>query len=232
MNVRSQKKQPGLFVIYDPAVAGSPKRRETNEARSARTRGKVLDATIECLLELGYAGTTTTLISERAGVSRGAQLHHFPTKAELVAAAVEHLANRLGQDLQQQAAALPADGDRITAAIDLLWSRFSTPLFPAWLELWVAARTDPELAASLQPVEERLKTAIERQSRTMFAVPAPNRADYELIAQLTFYLMQGLALDRVLTRESPRRRARREASAIEGWKRVVAAVLDGRLIGV
>jgi len=77
-------------------VAASAKRRQTNEARSARTRGKVLDATIDCLLELGYANTTTTLISERAGVSRGAQLHHFPTKAELVAAAVEHLATRLG----------------------------------------------------------------------------------------------------------------------------------------
>jgi len=213
-------------------VAGSTKRRETNEARSARTRGKVLDATVECLLELGYAGTTTTLISERAGVSRGAQLHHFPTKAELVAAAVEHLAKRLGEDLQEQAAALPADGDRVTAAIDLLWSRFSTPLFPAWLELWVAARTDPELAASIQPLEERLKAGIEKQSRAMFAAPDHDSADYEVIAQLTFYLMQGLALDRVLTHENPRRRARREASAITGWKRAVAALLDGRPIGV
>jgi AcrR family transcriptional regulator len=213
-------------------VAGSTKRRETNEARSARTRGKVLDATVECLLELGYAGTTTTLISERAGVSRGAQLHHFPTKAELVAAAVEHLAKRLGEDLQEQAAALPADGDRVTAAIDLLWSRFSTPLFPAWLELWVAARTDPELAASIQPLEQRLKAGIEKQSRAMFAAPDHDGADYEVIAQLTFYLMQGLALDRVLTHENPRPRARREASAITGWKRAVAALLDGRPIGV
>jgi len=198
--------------------------RETNQARSARTRAKVLDATIECLLQLGYAGTTTTLISERAGVSRGAQLHHFPTKAELVAAAVDHLADRLGQDLQRQTAALPADGDRATAAIDLLWSRFSTPLFPAWLELWVAARTDRELAASLQPVEQRLKAGIRRQSRTLFAAPPHDDADYELVAELTFYLMQGLALDRVLGHESSRRRARREVAAIAGWKRAVAVL--------
>ena len=211
-------------------MAANDKRRETNEARSARTRAKVLDATIDCLLELGYAGTTTTLISERAGVSRGAQLHQFPTKTELVAAAVEHLANRLGEEMQAQAAALPADGDRVTAAIELLWSRFSTPLFPAWLELWVAARTDAELAASLRPVEERLKAGIEKQTRTMFAAPGDDGADYELIAQLTFYLLQGLALDRVLGHEDARRRARREATTIGGWKRAVSLVLTAHLI--
>jgi AcrR family transcriptional regulator len=199
--------------------------RQTNEERSARTRGKVLDATIECLLELGYAGTTTTLISERAGVSRGAQLHHFPTKAELVAAAVEHLAQRLGEALQEEAASLPSDGDRVTAAIDLLWSRFSTPLFPAWLELWVAARTDPELAATLRPVEERLTAGIQKQGRAMFA-PDDAGADYETIALLTFYLMQGLALDRVLGQESPRRRDRREGAAVAAWKQAVETLLD------
>ena len=203
-----------------------PRSRQTNEERSARTRGKVLDATIECLLELGYAGTTTTLISERAGVSRGAQLHHFPTKGELVAAAVEHLAQRLGEALQEEAASLPSDGDRVTAAIDLLWSRFSTPLFAAWLELWVAARTDAELAATLRPVEERLTAGLQRQGRAMFAGPDDGGVDYEVIALLTFYLMQGLALDRVLGQESPRRRGRREEAAVAAWKQAVEVLLD------
>src|SRR5947209_4358819 len=140
--------------MLTPVADRETRIRRTQEERSAATRGKLLDATIDCLIELGYAGTTTTLIAERAGVSRGAQLHHFPTKAELVAAAVAHLASRLGEDLQQRAANLPPNGDRVTAAIDLLWERFSTPLFPAWLELWVAARTDPDLAACLHPVED------------------------------------------------------------------------------
>jgi len=201
-----------------------PRSRQTNEERSARTRAKVLDATIECLLELGYAGTTTTLISERAGVSRGAQLHHFPTKGELVAAAVEHLAQRLGDVLQEEAASLPSDGDRVTAAIDLLWSRFSTPLFAAWLELWVAARTDPELAATVRPVEERLTAGLQKQGRAMFA-PADASADYEVIALLTFYLMQGLALDRVLGQEGARRRGLREEAAIGAWKQAVEILL-------
>ncbi len=204
--------------------------RQTNEERSAHTRAKVLDATIDCLIELGYAGTTTTLISERAGVSRGAQLHHFPTKAELVAAAVEHLANRLGQDLQQQAATLPADGDRISAAIDLLWSRFSTPLFPAWLELWVAARTDPELAASLQPLEDRVKKALQKQTQVMFASTTGAPVDHVLAAQLTLYLMEGLMLSRVLGHEQPKARDRREAAAVAAWKRMLPDVLEGRRV--
>ena len=206
--------------------------RQTNEERSAQTRAKVLDATIDCIIELGYAGTTTTLISERAGVSRGAQLHHFPTKAELVAAAVEHLANRLGEDLHARAAALPPDGDRMTAAIDLLWSRFSTPLFPAWLELWVAARTDPELAASLQPLEGQVKRALQRQTQMMFDSSNESSADQALAAQLTLYLMEGLMLSRVLGHENPRARTRREAAAIEGWKRVLPEVLDGGRVPV
>ena len=218
-------------MSYADAMTDAAKRvRRTQEERSAATRAKLLDATIDCLIELGYAGTTTTLIAERAGVSRGAQLHHFPTKAELVAAAVEHLASRLGDDLRQRVAKLPPNGDRVTAAIDLLWSRFSTPLFPAWLELWVAARTDPDLAARLHPIEERLRNAIQRQTDALFAVPAGASERPALAAQLTLYLMQGMMLDRVLGHESARARARREAAAIAAWKRVLAQVLDDRRV--
>src|SRR5687768_9891437 len=107
--------------------------RRTQEERSAETRGRLLDATIDCLIDLGYSATTTTVIAERAGLSRGAQLHHFPTKAELVSAAVEHLTRKIGEDLQKDVERLPDNGDRVSAAVDLLWSRFSTPMFPAWL---------------------------------------------------------------------------------------------------
>ena len=67
------------------AAASKPRRRRTQQERRAATRAALLDATIECLVEYGYAGVTTTKIVEHAGVSRGAQVHHFPTKAQLVA---------------------------------------------------------------------------------------------------------------------------------------------------
>ena len=62
------------------ARAAAPAARRTQQQRSDETRAALLDATIICLHEVGYAGTSTTLVSERAGVSRGAQTHHFPTK--------------------------------------------------------------------------------------------------------------------------------------------------------
>ena len=72
--------------------------RVPQEERTRVMRQRLLDATVECLVERGWSGTSTTLVSQRAGVSRGAQLHHFPTKAALVLAAVEHLCEGRGAE--------------------------------------------------------------------------------------------------------------------------------------
>ena len=75
----------------------------TQAERSATTRQALLDATIACLVEEGYANTTTARVAERAGVSRGAHLHHFQTRSALVAAAVEHLRVRRAEELMAAA---------------------------------------------------------------------------------------------------------------------------------
>jgi len=212
------------------AVPTTPKTRRTQEERSAETQRKLLDATIECLIELGYTATTTTEIAKRAGVSRGAQMHHFPTKADLVAAAVEHLANMIGEDLQREAAKLPANGDRISAAVDLLWSRFSAPLFPAYFELAAAARTDPELRRSLLSLEKRVRSAIDRRCREIFGEAVTEGPGYATAVDLTIRLMQGMALDRSLSQASQRARKREEALLLATWKRVMPAVLSGRAV--
>ena len=77
------------------------------EERTRVMRARLLEATVELLVERGFSGTSTTLVSERAGVSRGAQLHHFPTKNDLVVAAVEHLTEVRGAELAAAAAAVP-----------------------------------------------------------------------------------------------------------------------------
>jgi AcrR family transcriptional regulator len=114
--------------------------RRTQEERSAETRARLLDATIASLVEVGYASTTTTAVCERAGVSRGAQVHHFPRKQDLVVAAVAHLAARRAAELRRRAEAVPdANGaDRIDALLELVTDAFGGPLFDAALELWVA----------------------------------------------------------------------------------------------
>ena len=209
-----------------PRLTRDGKVRRTQEERSAETRARLLDATIDCLIDLGYADTTTTVIAERAGVSRGAQLHHFPTKAELVAAAVEHLTRRIGEELLRETARLPADGDRFSAAVDLLWSRFATPLFPAWLELLVASRTDPELRKRLNAVEERLAHSIQRRTDELFGDAIRQAPGYALAIDLTLGLMYGMALQRVLAPSGGRRSKPREAAMVSAWKEIVPSLLE------
>ncbi len=184
------------LLRLDPRLSAAPRRRRTQAERSAATRRLLLDATIECLVEQGYAGTSTTSIAERAGVSRGAQVHHFPSKAELVAEAVEHLADRRLDELGRAAATLPAGAERPRAALDLLWSMHSGPLFDAAAELWVAARTDAAMRERLIPVEARLSASILELSRGLFGSPAADRAWFPTAIRLALNSMIGLGMTR------------------------------------
>lgn len=114
---------------------------------------RLLDATIDCLVRYGYAGTTTTRVTELAGVTRGAQVHHFPTRADLVAAAVRHLALKRTELGFEKIDAVRAADDPLEAALDLLWEVHQGPINDATIEMWVAARTDPDLKDQLTKVE-------------------------------------------------------------------------------
>src|SRR3954454_4839854 len=95
------------------------------EERTRAMRQRLLDATVECLVEFGWSGTSTTLVSQRAGVSRGAQLHHFPTKADLVLAAVEHLSDARREELRAAATDLPTGRRRTRAVLEMLATHFT-----------------------------------------------------------------------------------------------------------
>ena len=176
-------------------VAALPRR--TQAERSAATRVRVLDAAIACLQELGYARTSTPEIARRAGVSRGAQLHQFPTKVELVTSAVEHLFERRRAEFVEAFALIPADSHRATAAIDLLWSMVQGPTFDAWLELVVAARTDDELRPAVASMTERLGATIEETFRALFPPPPTPDPFYDVAPRFAFALLDGLALHRI-----------------------------------
>src|SRR3954469_18119150 len=164
----------------------------TQAERTASTRTRLLDAALDVLTEQGYAATTTVEVAKRAGVSRGAQLHHFPTKAELLAAAVEHLYARRRQECRPAVTAMPDGVDRIDTAVDLLWSMFSGPTFPAWLELQVAARTDAEL----RPLVEELNSrgAVDEQAIFHDVMPLPDPEVENAALTFAFTVMNGLAL--------------------------------------
>ncbi|MEM9669120.1 MAG: TetR/AcrR family transcriptional regulator [Pseudomonadota bacterium] len=116
------------------------------EKKSCQTRVALLKATVACLSEAGYARTTTQLVAKQAGISRGAMLHHYATKADLIAGAADYIMYRRLDDLYQQIVKL-SDRQRVDEmkGLEIYWSSIVTEEYQAFLELLIASRTDPEL---------------------------------------------------------------------------------------
>lgn len=188
--------------------------------RTRAMRARLLDATIECLVERGFARTSTTLVSERAGVSRGAQLHHFPSKNDLVVAAVEHLTDVRRSELAAAARALPSGARRTRAVLEMLGDHVTSPVFSAALELWVAARTDPGLAAAVGPLERRVGRETHRLTVDLLGADESRPGVRELI-QATLDLVRGLGLADTLGHDAGRRRR-----ILDRWASVLDAALE------
>ncbi len=175
--------------------------RRTQEERSATTRLAVLDATVACLIEHGYAGTTTTAIQERAGVSRGALTHQFPSKNELLAAAIVHLAGVRAAEMVESATAMPTAADPLEAGLRALWATFNTDLFAAAIELWVASRTDDELHETLIAAEREIARQYQQTGAAMFAGVA-DRPGFGRGMESVVIHMRGAALTGILRRSA------------------------------
>ena len=140
--------------------SGGRSERRTQAERSAAMRLRLLDATVECLVTYGYAGTTTHRVAELAGVTRGAQIHHFPAKEDLVVAAIEHLAQQRARVTIREVGRIRESPDPAAAVLDFLWEVHQGPIVVATLELWMASRTDPVLAKHVQRVEPVVNGAL------------------------------------------------------------------------
>lgn len=191
---------------------GASKRERVPQAERRRvTRGKLLDATVESLIEVGYPRTTTVEVGERAGLSRGAQLHHFPTRADLLVAAIEHLADERSREFEAELGARLEKGDEpIGAMVDMLWATFSGPLYWAVIELMVAARTDPELLEKFETFERSIGGRI---STAFKELTGRGDRDARIAVEMTLYFMRGLAMERIFRDNDAHHR-----DLIERWK--------------
>lgn len=194
-------------------------RRRTQEERSAATRALLLDATIDCLVERGYARTTTAEIVKRAGVSRGAQVHHFPTKGDLVAQAIVHLSRKRREELRRELAASTPNGDRVSLAVDLLAKSFSGPLFFAAMELVVAARTDAELRPGVRAVEEDAEEGIRELCREVFGPEAIRRRAFRDALEMTVRLSAGIAMAHMMRGDG------NDKELLAAWKKVARPLM-------
>ena len=196
MTVRVTQRPEG---IRTGSKSGKPRR--TQAERRATTRAALLEACADCLLEQGYAGLTTSAVVARAGVSRGAQAHHCSTRAELVVAALRHVADQRAAEVIDELPVPPKDAtEAVAQLIDALWRLHTDRLFPALMELWLAARTDTQLRVALSDFERELT----RRVVTFCGQRMPElaqRPDFGSFLATVLAAMRGLAIVGFLDRE-------------------------------
>ena len=162
--------------------------------KSAATRIQIADAAIHCLVKYGYANTTTPRIAEEAGVSRGAMMHHFANRLNVMQAAIEHLHKKRLLAFQRAAVSSPAGPNRIHDALMGYWNQVTNPLFLAFHELAVAARTDPGLDQILKTARQAFYREWYRLAIDVFPEWQTNRKNFNLALALTQNLLEGMAI--------------------------------------
>lgn len=187
--------------------------RVSQAERVEAMRARLLDATIDCLAASGYGNLSTNDVVRRAGVSRGALAHHFPSKTDLVVAAGQRLLEERAAEFRERFSELEPEDRTITRALDVLWSFFESNTFAAIVELDVAARTHRELRRSLAGTPEQVAELM----RTVFLEWFPDYADRPFLDEVLrtiVALFSGLALQGMVD-DDPlgRRKAVRELLA-------------------
>lgn len=174
--------------------------REPKQERSRATQQRLLESAIDCLAEYGWSATTVTAIAEHAGVSRGAAQHHFPTREDLIIAALEFISERRIALVRDA-----TDGPRRTeAVITAMVELFTGRLFKAALQAWTAAAADESLKQRIRPLEAKFGRAAHRLTVQLLGVDDTDPAAHRLV-QATLDLARGLGLADLLTDDSARR---------------------------
>ncbi len=199
----------------------SPKKRRTQEERSTETKKRLLEATIDCLNELGYNKSGTVEIARRAGVSRGALMHHFPSKHDLIVATAEYHWNRIAEEVRNLAMTMHGGQLSLDAFIDGIWNKvFLIRGSSATIEMIIAARTDSKLRRELVPMLNRLYSNYDEIWSQFFHNSGVSPERIEMLFDLTIELLRGMTLQRVLKDEPEYYQ-----KFLDSWKTIIATCL-------
>lgn len=178
--------------------SGDSPARVPQEQRRQAMQARIVEAAIDSLVELGYAGSSTIAISQRAGVSQGAIFRHFPTRAALMAVVADKVGTDLILSFQQRFAQSPSDVDPIRRALTLLRENCRAPVNQAWFELLHAARTDPDLRQTLEPIWQRNVQLTRQLAEAILPDLARLSPDFPVVVDLLVTLFHGEAMDDVI----------------------------------
>lgn len=177
-------------------------KRRTQDQRSAKTRQMLLAATVQSLMEVGYANTSTAGIAKRAGVSRGAQTHHYPGKMDLIIAATEEMFANFAGELEGLAGELRAGRLSYDVFFDSIFDGvLNGDWFYSSLEIIVAARGDEDLRRHLAPLILDLHERFEANWSRTFVAVAPDVVTSRVAMNLVMNVFRGMAVQAVLRRD-------------------------------
>ena len=185
--------------------------------RSRATHRRLLETTIRCLAQHGWAVSTVAFIAAEAGISRGAVQHHFRTRELLIIAALEHMFAERAALLDALPEPSGSRPERVHAVVTGLVDAIGGELFRAALQVWTVAAADPELRAAVVPLERRFARGVHRRAVRLLRVDDTDPAVRGLI-QATLDLARGLALADVLTDDS-----RRRGRVVRAWSEQLAS---------
>lgn len=192
--------------------------REPQQERSRLTRERLLAATIDALAHDGWASATVAAVAERAGVSRGAAQHHFPTREKLITATLEQVFDDLTVRMST-AAAVPAGQDRVRVAVDRAVEIYTGTEFKAALQVWAAAASDSALRGLILPLEAKFARAAHHMTMATLGADPDDEQAYRAV-QATLDLARGLGLADTLSDDSARR-----AQVVATWSEMLRTSL-------
>lgn len=175
------------------------------QERSRTTRDRILKSTVSCLAELGWHRTTTSVVAERSGISRGALQHHFPTREDLFLTAVDYMFDEENQVGLYGAVTSSAKGDDFDFIVEKVLEFYVSDIFKAALQVWTVGASEPALKEKIRPLEDKFARGIYDQTVKFLDADVSDERTHRFI-QTTLDLARGLGLADLLSDDSVRRK--------------------------
>ncbi len=192
--------------------------------RTANMRFRLSKAAFEVIQEVGYANFRTSAVSKKAGVSQGAQLHHFPTKNDLTLAAMQYAYEQSHSIFSRNISAFKAGDDPIDAAMKDAEDFFMSDYFMVALDILMAGGKNEELRDQQIKLAIASRSEVEKAWIDRLIALGWDKELAEDILNLSFCVVRGYVV-KMLISENPKQYQR----LVTRWKQMVsAAVASGQ----